>query len=97
MACDSDNEENFLSTLRLVMTNDSSLFIEYDHVDPEDLKAELQKNFPKWEGLESTINTVRWVNDRICQLNHDINMEFEDEGIYIQKRDVRSSKENGSN
>lgn len=74
-----------------------NLFIEYDHVDPENLKAELQKNFPKWGSLESTVNTVRWINDRICQLNHDINMEFEDEGIYIQKRDVRSSKEDGSN
>ena len=83
-----NKKEAVVASLSLSICSNGSLVCDYSSVDIEQLKSIIQKTYPTWESLDDTINAIRWVGDKMKELNENINQEYVDEDIYIQERVV---------
>lgn len=75
--------EAVLSALTLSITDDGQLVVDRDRVDVDALKDMLDAAYPNWADLDVCIDCIRWVNERLDELHHHINMEYEDESVHI--------------
>lgn len=79
-------KEAVVASVSLSICSNGSLVCDYSSIDVEKLKTILHNNYPTWESLEDCTNCVRWVGERMSELNTRINKEYVDEDIYIQER-----------
>ena len=77
--CDTNKWEAIVASLSLSLCNDGRLACDYNSICIDTLKETLENAFPEWEPLDSTIDCIRWIDDKLQELTQQINQEFVDD------------------
>mgnify|MGYP003631451423 CR=1 FL=1 len=84
-----ESSEALLSSLSILLDRKGNIIIEQKGVPIEDLKKALSETFPSWSDLQGVVDTARWIDESITDLNKYIMKEYGDhESIRVQERNV---------
>jgi len=83
-------------SLTLIGSENGNPAMDRQKINIGSLKMYLEEQFPEYDHEQELINTCRWVDELLNEVQRTIEKEFDlDESIYLQERDVRSEGEVG--
>ena len=90
--------EAIITSLSLTLDQHGNPAMDRDKINIGSLKMYLEEQFPEYDHEQELINTCRWVDELLNEVQKTIEKEFDlDESVHLQERDVRSEGEVGDN
>jgi hypothetical protein len=88
--------EAIITSLSLTLDQHGNPVMDRHKIKIGSLKMYLEEKFPEYDHEQELINTCRWIDELLNDVQKTIEKEFDlDESIYLQERDVRSEGEVG--
>jgi hypothetical protein len=69
--------------LSLSITNKGSIVIDREYADKDQLKKQLAEVFPDWDGQDTFIDMVEWLNYELKQVDDNFTDKFNNETISV--------------
>ena len=88
--------EAMITSLSLTLDQHGNPAMDRHKISIGSLKMYLEEQFPEYDHEQELINTCRWVDELLNEVQRTIEKEFNiDESVYIQEWDVRPEGEVG--
>jgi len=88
--------EAIITSLSLTLDQHGNPAMDRNKISIGSLKMYLEEQFPEYDHEQELINTCRWVDELLNEVQKTIEKEFDlDESVHLQERDVRSEGEVG--
>ena len=91
-----NKREAMITSLSLTLDQHGNPAMDRDKINIGSLKMHLEEHFPEYDHEQELINTCRWVDELLNEVQRTIEKEFDlDESVHLQEWDVRSEGEVG--